>query len=113
MIQAALSYMPMVYQAPPMSTCRHFTPLASATRSGSVWFQSLKTIRQAATWDRNIKLQTSGRETIGHLAIYSSDYIRQMAPYYGVDPNAAIAIFDEETGGDSNFIGDMGSSFGP
>jgi hypothetical protein len=32
---------------------------------------------------------------------------------HGVDPNAAIAIFDEETGGDSNFIGDMGSSFGP
>jgi hypothetical protein len=41
-----------------------------------------------------------------------SDYIRQIAPYYGVDPNAAIAIFNKETGGNSNFIGGMGSSFG-
>jgi hypothetical protein len=44
---------------------------------------------------------------------YSSDYIRQVAPSYGVDPGAAIAIFEKETGGNSDFIGDMGSSFGP
>jgi hypothetical protein len=44
---------------------------------------------------------------------YSSIYIREIAPNYGVDPNAAIAIFNKETGGNSNLIGDMGSSFGP
>lgn len=37
----------------------------------------------------------------------------QIAPNHGVDPNAAIAIFDRETGGNPNLIGDMGSSFGP
>ena len=44
---------------------------------------------------------------------YGSDYIRQIAPYYGVDPNAAIAIFNKETGGNASLIGDMGFSFGP
>ena len=58
--------------------------------------------------------QATNLRTGNHWASgYKSDYIRQIAPYYGVDPNAAIAIFDEETGGDLNFIGDMGSSFGP
>ena len=64
--------------------------------------------------DLGQEYQATNLRTGNHWASgYSSDYIRQIAPYYGVDPNAAIAIFDEETGGDSNFIGDMGSSFGP
>jgi hypothetical protein len=64
--------------------------------------------------DAGQEYQATNLRTGNHWASgYKSDYIRQIAPYYGVDPNAAIAIFDEETGGDSNFIGDMGSSFGP
>jgi len=64
--------------------------------------------------DAGQEYQATNLRTGNHWASgYKSDYIRQIAPYYGIDPNAAIAIFDEETGGDSNFIGDMGSSFGP
>jgi hypothetical protein len=64
--------------------------------------------------DHGQEYQATNLRTGNHWASgYSSDYIRQIAPHYGVDPNAAIAIFDEETGGDLNFVGDSGSSFGP
>ena len=90
---------------PPLHTSR------IATRSGYVWSQSLTTIRPATTGQ---EYQATHLRTGNHwVSGYGSDYIRQIAPYYGVDPNAAIAIFDKETGGDSNLIGDMGSSFGP
>jgi len=64
--------------------------------------------------DAGQEYQATNLRTGNHWASgCKSDYIRQIASYYGVDANAAIAIFDEETGGNSNFIGDMGSSFGP
>jgi hypothetical protein len=64
--------------------------------------------------DRGHEYQATNLRTGKHWASgYSSDYIRQIAPNYGVDASAAIAIFEKETGGNSDFIGDMGSSFGP
>nr|WP_318655115.1 hypothetical protein [Methylocapsa sp. RX1] len=64
--------------------------------------------------DRGHEYQATNLRTGKHWASgYSSDYIREIAANYGVDPSAAVAIFNEETGGDSNLIGDMGSSFGP
>ena len=64
--------------------------------------------------DAGQEYQATNLRTGNHWASgYKSDYTRQIASYYGVDANAAIAIFNKETRGDSNFIGDMGSSFGP
>jgi hypothetical protein len=64
--------------------------------------------------DLGQEYQATNLRTGNHWASgYSSDYIREIAPYCGVDSNAAIAIFNKETGGGANLIGDMGSSFGP
>ena len=96
----------------PMSTWR---PLHASRIGDQVRLCLVSIFKNNPTGDdAGQEYQATNLRTGNHWASgYKSDYIRQIAPYYGVDPNAAIAIFDEETGGDSNFIGDMASSFGP
>ena len=51
--------------------------------------------------DAGQEYQATNLRTGNHWASgYKSDYIRQIASYYGVDANAAIAIFNKETRGD-------------
>lgn len=93
-----------------------YVPTLHASRAGDRVKLCLVSILASCPMseDRGHEYQATNLRTGTHWASgYSSDYIRQIASNYGVDPSAAIAIFEKETAGNSDFIGDMGSSFGP
>jgi len=79
-------------------TSPHDRVTSSCWRSRQNQFQH-KLRRHPPGDDAGQEYQATNLRTGNHWASgYKSDYIRQIAPYYGIDPNAAIAIFDEENG---------------